>query len=170
MSRLRRLRRPCEVSGTATFTDLDLTFSPAIRNISQQVINHVLKKPRPKNRAGSRGWARTSTARGGGGGGNGDGVVEGGQGREQEQGQEQEPAERVIISRVQVHKRKLAVEGKVKSMEPYLRFRCEVSLSAPSDGRVLRFMDPSFFWETPKGYVPLPMPPLQPFDIDLGDR
>ena len=149
MSRLRRLRAPCEVSGIVNLTDEDHTYSPAIRNIAQRVVNHVLK-PFDKN----------------------SGEVEGGQGRDQEKEleQEQEQAERVIIRRVHVLGNKLAVEGKVASLEPYMRFRCEFSLSTSRDMHILRFQDPSFSWEIPNRYLPLPMLPMQPFYIDLGDR
>lgn len=158
MSRLRRLLAPCEVSGMVNFTDQDLTYSPAIRNIAQQVVNHVLK-PFDKESSGNGGSARATATSAGG-------VVDGG--KEQEQGQEQ--AESVIIRRVHVRGNKLAVEGTVASLDPYMRFRCEFSLSTSSDMHVVRFKDLSFSWETPNRYLPFPMLPLQPFDICLGDR
>lgn len=179
LSRLRRLLAPCEVSGTVTFTDIDLNFSPEIRNFAQKVVNNVIK-PRSKTtdgkRRGSSARAKTTTASGGG---DGNGVVEGGkEGREEEeQGQEQEQdqAEIVVVTRVQVHGTKLAVEGQLTEMEPYIvknvPFRCEVSVGTSSDGHVVRFKDPSLIWQPANGqHMPLPMPPLQPFDIDLGDR
>ncbi|CAN0129431.1 unnamed protein product, partial [Laminaria digitata] len=131
LSRLRRLLAPCEVSGTVTFTDIDLNFSPEIRNFAQKVVNNVIK-PRSKTTDGKR--------RG-----------------------------------VQVHGTKLAVEGQLTGMEPYIvknvPFRCEVSVGTSSDGHVVRFKDPSLIWQPANGqHMPLPMPPLQPFDIDLGDR
>lgn len=138
------------------FTDEDLTYSPAIRNIAQQVVNHVLKTS-DKGSGGNGGSARARTTSIGG-------VVDGGKEQQQEQ------AEGVVIRRVHVRGDKLAVEGTVASLEPYMRFRCEFSLSTSSDMHVVRFKDLSFSWETPNRYLPFPMLPLQPFDIGLGDR
>ncbi|CAM9426435.1 unnamed protein product [Scytosiphon promiscuus] len=171
--RLRRLRRPCEVAGTSRFTDVDVSYSPAIRRLAQRVVNHALR-PRTKKvdgggvgaaaagspQAGAIGTGFTSKGRGSGGS----------RGRERKQQGEIEP--RVNVLGVRVRGNKLAIEGEMTNGGTFLRvpFRYEFSLSASRDGHILHFKGSNVYWGTPGGHVPLPMLPLQSFNIDLGDR
>lgn len=157
MSRLRRLRRPCEVTGTSEFTDTDLTSSPAIRRLAQRVINHALR-PRRAQKGVSGGGDEAAAAEGGT--------------SEPEGFTEKDPEQRVNVLRVRVRGSKLAVDGEVTNGGPFfgVPFRYEFSLSASRDGHVVHFKDPSVYWDTAGGHVPLPMLPLQSFNIDLGDR
>lgn len=98
-------------------------------------------------------------ATGGGGGGEG-------------WGRQGELEPRVSVLKVRVRGNKLAIEGEMSNGGPFLRvpFRYDFSLSASRDGHVLHFKGSSVYWGTPGGHVPLPMLPLQSFNIDLGDR
>lgn len=158
MRRLRRLRRPCEVSCTAKFTDADLAYSPAIRRLAERVVNSALKTRRPRRAANRRRhW----------------GVEEEDQELELETEPEKEPEHRVNVVRVRVHGKKLVVEGEVTNGGPFLRvpFRCDFSPSVSQGGHMLQCKDPRVYWGAPGGHIPLPMLPLQsPLNIDLGDR
>lgn len=161
MRRLRRFRRPCEVTCAAEFTDEDLMYSPAIRRLAERVVNSALRPrkrarpPSPSKRNGEEtGETPIADAHAGGDSGGGSG----------EQG--------VHVFRVRVHGRKLAVEGEMMS-GPFFRvpFRYDISLSISRNGHVLKLKDPSVYWDTPGGHIPLPMlPQLQAIKIDLGDR
>lgn len=176
--RLRRLRRPCEVTGTSEFTDDDVAYSPAIRRLAQRIVNHALR-PRGRHasglgvgrRGGEFDEVTTTGSSQAGAVGAGFGPIGGGAGREgwAQQG-ELEP--RVNVLRVRVHGNKLAIEGEMSNGGPFLRvpFRYDFSLSASRDGHVLHFRGSNVYWGTPGGHVPLPMLPLQSFSIDLGDR
>lgn len=159
-----RFNLPCEVTGTATFTNTDLNLSPAIRCFAQMVVNNVLEPLRTKASAAWIGWpaqAKTPSRVG-------SGVGEGEQGQEQE-GDQKKRESPVNVTTVRVHGSKLAVEGEVTNTEPLLRmrFRCEFSLSTSHDGHVIQIRDPSVFWGMSSGRVPLP---VRPYTIDLGDR
>lgn len=160
-----RLNTPCEVTGTATFTDTDLNLSPAIRGFAQTVVNNILKPLSTKASAGGYSWPAHAKASSG----VGSSVVEGGQGQQEQERDEQERESPVNVSTVRVNGNKLAVEGEVTNTEPFLRmrFQCEFSLSASKDGRVIQVKDPSVSWGASSGRVPLP---VLPYTIDLGDR
>ncbi len=176
--RLRRLRRPCEVTGTSEFTDKDVAYSPAIRRLAQRVVNHALR-PRGRHasgpgvgrRGGEYGEVTAAGSPQAGAVGAGFGPNGGGAGREG-RGQQGELEPRVNVLRVRVHGNKLAIEGEMSNGGPFLRvpFRYDFSLSASRDGHVLHFRGSNVYWGTPGGHVPLPMLPLQSFSIDLGDR
>ncbi|CAM9989852.1 unnamed protein product [Sphacelaria rigidula] len=52
-----------------------------------------------------------------------------------------------------------------------LPFRYDISLSVSRNGQILYLKDPSVYWGTPGGHVPLPMlPQLQVIKVDMGDR
>lgn len=163
--RLRRLRRPCEVAGTSRFTDLDVARSPAIRRLAQRVVNHALR-PRGKKADGGAARAAAGSPKASAIG-TGFNTFRGGQREEQS---EIEP--RVHVLRVRVRGNKLAIEGEMTNGGTFLRvpFRYEFSLSASRDGHILHLKGSNIYWGTPGGHVPLPMLPLQSFNIDLGDR
>lgn len=158
MRRLRRLRRPCEVTCTSEFTDADLAYSPAIRRLAERIINHALRPRRTRKWANSGGYGAA-------------GSEDSDPGAEDD-GDESEQEQRVHVLRVRMNGSKLAVEGEMTNGGPFLRvpFRYDFSLSTSRDGHVLYFKDPSVYWGAPGGHVPLPMLPLQTFNIDLGDR
>lgn len=177
MRRLRRLRRPCEVSGTAEFTDSDLMYSPAVRRLAERVVNAALR-PRtlsalpfqsstPSSEKGADAAAAAAAV---------GGVAQaysGGDNSEEEVGGEGEAEQlQVHVLRVRVHGRKLAVEGEMAN-GPFSRlpFRYDISLSVSRNGQILYLKDPSVYWGTPGGHVPLPMlPQLQVIKVDMGDR
>ncbi|CAM9981794.1 unnamed protein product [Hapterophycus canaliculatus] len=162
--RLRRLRRPCEVTGTSRFTDVDVAYSPAIRRLAQRVVNHALR-PRAKKADGGGGRAAAGAI--------GTGFNTNGGGSRWGEGEQQHEVEpRVNVLRVRVRGNKLAIEGEMTNGGTFLRvpFRYEFSLSASRDGHILHFKGSNIYWGTPGGHVPLPMLPLQSFNVDLGDR
>ena len=169
MRRLRRLRRPCEVSGTSELTEADLAQSPAIRRLAQRVISFAL---RPRIRKGDTNSVGSVTSRARGS------STAGGHGASARDGWgEVWGQQSVHVSRVRVNGSKLVVEGEVTTggrfLGPFLElpFRFEFSLSASRDGHVVHLKDPSVYWGTADGeHVALPMLPLQSFKIDLGDR
>lgn len=178
MRRLRRLRRPCEVYGVAEFTDADLMYSPAIRRLAERVINAALRPRTPSRPPSPSSWSRSdgrrtesakaSVDRGAKNGGAR--MSNNGSGEELVGGAEEQ--QRVHVFRVRVHGSKLAVEGEMVN-GPFSRvpFRYDISLSVSRNGQLLHLKDPSVYWGTPGGHVPLPMlPQLQIPTIDLGDR
>ena len=183
--RLRRLRRPCEVSATSELTDADVAYSPALRRFAQRVVNHALR-PRGSKRpdgsaSGGRGGygevagppqaAAAATAAAAGADLGAGAAAAAAAGREG-WGRQGELEPRVNVLNVRVRGNKLAIEGEMSNGGPFLRvpFRYDFSLSASRDGHVLHFKGSSVYWGTPGGHVPLPMLPLQSFNIDLGDR
>lgn len=180
MRRLRRLRRPCEVYGVAEFTDADLMYSPAIRRLAERVVNAALR-PWTASRPSSSSASSSSRSDGGntrsakasiGGGAKGAGAYVSGSSSGEELVGGADDQQRVHVFRVRVHGSKLAVEGEMVN-GPFSRvpFRYDISLSVSRNGHLLYLKDPSVYWGTPGGHVPLPMlPQLQILTIDLGDR
>lgn len=172
MRRLRRLRRPCEVTSTFDLTNADLVYSPAVRRLAQHVVNHAVKPRRAR-----RGGGCDDDGDSGSGDGDGAGAAAAAAAAEAAAaaaasvslGSAEEP--RFSVSRVCLHGSKLAVEGAWVT-GPFLRlpFRYDFSLSASSDGHVLHFKDPSVYCGAPGLEWPVPIPPLQSFNVDLGDR
>lgn len=162
MRRLRRLRRPCEVTSTFDLTNADLVYSPAVRRLAQHVVNHAVN-PRKARRGGG------SEDDGGRGSGDGAGAAAAAAAASVALGSAEEP--HFSVSRVCLHGSKLAVEGTWVS-GPFIRlpFRYDFSLSASSDGHVLHFKDPSVYCGAPGLEWSVPIPPLQSFNVDLGDR
>lgn len=145
MKRLRRLRRPCEVSCVAEFTDADLMYSPAFRRLAECIVNAALRPKKDRDTGAGR---DVPTALGY---------------RVDEQ--------RVHVFRVRTRGSKLVVEGEMES-GPLFRvpFRYDCSLSVSHDGHILNVKESTVYWGTPSGHMPLPMLPLQSVTVDLGDR
>lgn len=118
-------------------------YSPAFRRLAECIVNTALRPKGERNESGQGNSALGYLA----------------------------DEQRVHVCRLRLRGSKLVVEGEMES-GPLFRvpFRYDISMTVSRDGQILYLRDPTVYWGTPGGQVPIPMLPLQIFTVDLGNR